>query len=33
VDGALADWPGALVLAAHDEHLREALALRTVIDL
>jgi ATPase subunit of ABC transporter with duplicated ATPase domains len=33
LEGALADWPGALVVATHDEHLREALSLRTVIDL
>jgi ATPase subunit of ABC transporter with duplicated ATPase domains len=26
LDGVLDDWPGALVVATHDEHLREALS-------
>jgi ATPase subunit of ABC transporter with duplicated ATPase domains len=33
LERALATWPGALVVATHDERLREALALETVIDL
>nr|WP_027007358.1 ATP-binding cassette domain-containing protein [Conexibacter woesei] len=33
LEHALAGWPGALVVATHDERLREALALGTVIDL
>ena len=33
LEHALDGWPGALVVATHDERLREALALGTVIDL
>ena len=33
LEAALADWPGALVVATHDRRLRDALALERVIDL
>jgi ATPase subunit of ABC transporter with duplicated ATPase domains len=33
LEGALSDWPGALVVATHDRRLREALRLERVIEL
>jgi ATPase subunit of ABC transporter with duplicated ATPase domains len=33
LEAALADWPGALVVATHDRRLREALALERVVEL
>jgi ATPase subunit of ABC transporter with duplicated ATPase domains len=33
LEGALSDWPGALVVATHDRRLREALRLERVVEL
>jgi ATPase subunit of ABC transporter with duplicated ATPase domains len=33
LEQALADWPGALVVATHDRRLREALRLERVLEL
>jgi len=33
LEAALADWPGALVVATHDRRLRDALRLDRRIDL
>jgi ATPase subunit of ABC transporter with duplicated ATPase domains len=33
LEGALADWPGALVVATHDARLRDRLELDVVVDL